>query len=81
MEGLRINPCLPLSWKECSIKKVFRDCVYDIHFVEDGTGTDIVSIKVNGEYHDSHVIPAKSGETLLVEVCLGNNISSWSGKK
>ncbi len=73
MEGLRIDPCLPLSWKNCSIKKIFRGCVYDVRFSCDGQGSDVLSVKVNGEKIDSenNVIPAKEGETLVVEVSLG----------
>lgn len=73
MEGLRIEPCLPLSWKNSSIKKVFRDCVYDVRFTCDGTGSDVVCMKVNGEevHYDRNIVPARPGETLVVEVCLG----------
>ncbi|MGN1096190.1 MAG: GH36-type glycosyl hydrolase domain-containing protein [Eubacteriales bacterium] len=72
MEGLRICPCLPLSWKEASIKKIFRGCVYDIHFVCDGTGCDVVRMTVNGEevsYKDN-IVPAQPGKTLKIEVSL-----------
>lgn len=74
IEGLRICPCLPLSWKESSIKKIFRGCVYDITFKCDGSGSDVVGIKVNGEsvsYKDN-IIPAESGKTLKIEVELSH---------
>lgn len=71
MEGLRIEPCLPLSWKECSIKKVFRGCTYNVSFTGNGEGSDVLSVKVNGELIDGNIVPAKEGETLTVEVSLG----------
>jgi cellobiose phosphorylase len=73
MGGLRIEPCLPLSWKECSIKKVFRGCTYDITFIGNGEGADVLSMKVNGEEvcYENNVVPAKEGETLKIEVYLG----------
>jgi cellobiose phosphorylase len=71
MEGLRIDPCLPLSWKECSIKKVFRGCTYNVSFTGNGEGSDVLSVKVNGELIDGNIVPAKEGETLNVEVSLG----------
>jgi len=77
IDGLRICPCLPLSWKESSIKKIFRGCIYDITFKCDGSGSDVVGIKVNGEsvsYKDN-IIPAESGKTLKIEVKLSH--LSW----
>ena len=71
MEGLRIEPCLPLSWKECSIKKVFRGCTYNVSFTGNGEGSDVLWVKVNGELIDGNIVPAKEGETLNVEVSLG----------
>ena len=73
MEGLRIDPCLPLSWKECSIKKVFRDCTYNIKFIGNGEGSDVISMKVDGKEvaYDRNIVPAVPGTTLNVEVYLG----------
>jgi len=70
--GLRIAPCLPLSWRECSIKKVFRGCTYNVKFVGDGTGSDVVSITVNGKpvsYKDN-IVPPTDGATLDITVKL-----------
>lgn len=67
-EGLRIKPCLPSSWKDCSITKKFRDCIYNVHFVGSGK---VTSITVNGEKHDigKAIAPIKNG-TLDIEVTL-----------
>lgn len=71
--GLRIDPCLPLSWRECEIKKVFRDCTYNIKFTGDGNGSDVIEIKVDGKTvsYDDNIIPAQPGKTLDVSVTLG----------
>ena len=70
--GLRIAPCLPLSWRECSIRKVFRGCTYNIKFIGDGTGSDVESITVGGKpvsYKDN-VVPPVPGATLDIVVKL-----------
>ena len=71
--GLRIDPCLPLSWHECEIKKVFRDCTYNVKFKGDGNGSDVLEIKVDGKTvsYENNIIPAQPGKTLDVEVVLG----------
>lgn len=70
-EGLRIEPCLPLSWTECGIQKRFRGCVYDISFHGDGEGADVLRVLVNGAEVSGNVIPPVPGETLRVEVIIG----------
>lgn len=73
IDGLRIEPCLPLSWRECSIKKVFRGCTYNVRFVGDGKGCDVISMTVDGKsvsYKDN-VVPAQTGKTLDIVVTLG----------
>ncbi len=54
LDGLVIKPCLPLSWENTSITKVFRGCKYVINYTRDGdTACNTVhSITVNGEPHD-----------------------------
>ena len=69
--GLRIDPCLPLSWNECSIVKVMRDCTFDVHFTGDGTGSDVLSITVDGKEIEGNIIAPVAGKTFKVEVKLG----------
>ncbi len=71
LAGLRIDPCLPLCWNECSIKKVMRDCTFDIHFTSNGEGSDVLGITVDGEAIEGNVIAPVAGKTLKVEVKLG----------
>jgi cellobiose phosphorylase len=72
-EGLLLKPCLPPSWKDCSISKKFRGCTYNIHYVQKGEGAcnTIESLTVNGVAADgSKPIPPVAGEVLNIEVVL-----------
>ena len=71
LAGLRIEPCLPLSWRECGITKVFRGCTYEISFHGDGNGSDVLSIYVNGKPVQGNIVAPVAGETLRVDVTLG----------
>lgn len=67
MEGLRIDPCLPPSWKDCSITKQFRNCRYEITYrqtKQDGSMT----LTVNGQPLDGTLLPYSDGECYQVEV-------------
>ncbi|MBQ3225826.1 MAG: hypothetical protein IJB48_02075 [Clostridia bacterium] len=55
MDGLKIEPCLPPSWKKCAIRKVFRGITYDISY-ENG-GTRVKEIYVNNEKIDGNILP------------------------
>lgn len=68
MEGLRIDPCLPPSWKTCSIQKQFRGAEYTVSY-ENG-GTQIRQILVNGEPIHGTVLPWKPGAKYTVQVFL-----------
>lgn len=71
LAGLRIEPCLPLSWCECGITKVFRGCTYEISFHGDGNGSDVLSIYVDGKPVQGNIVAPVAGETLRVDVTLG----------
>lgn len=60
MEGLRIDPCLPPSWKTCSITKEFRGCTYHIEY--ENKGTDVGEIWVNGKTIKGNILPLVDGE-------------------
>lgn len=72
LEGLRIAPCLPLSWKECSIKKVFRGCTYNVSFICDGKGSDVKKIEIDGKevHFKNNVIPPQ-GNAMNIKVYVG----------
>ena len=64
MDGLRISPCLPPSWKECAIRKSFRGYTYNIKYVNGGTR--IKEITVNGEKIEGNILPLTDAEVLVV---------------
>ena len=72
-EGLRICPCLPPSWKQCSISKVFRGCRYNIYFEQKDAGAcnTIEKMYVNGrEVNPKLPVKPIEGETLEIKVVL-----------
>ena len=74
-DGLLLRPCLPTSWRDCSISKQFRGCEYRIHYVqtEEGGCNRIEKLTVNGKEADpNQPIPPAVGEILTVEVTLIN---------
>ena len=64
MEGLKISPCLPPSWKECGITKKFRGATYNIKYVNGGTR--IKEITVNGERIEGNILPLVNASVLVV---------------
>lgn len=70
LEGLRLAPCLPPAWNDCTITKVFRGCTYIVHYHGAAEGSDIRSVTVNGKDAGCIIAPVP-GETLHVEVRLG----------
>ena len=72
-DGLQIKPCLPPSWKECSITKMFRGCEYRICYkqMEEGACNTIASVLVNGSAVDwDKPISPQSGGVLNIDVTL-----------
>lgn len=70
LAGLRIRPCLPPAWKECSVTKQFRGCTYHIHYHRtEGSGQEPV-VMVDGKRVDG-VLPCEAGKTYDVQVALG----------
>lgn len=66
-DGLRIKPCLPPSWDNCSINKNFRGCEYRIRFAGSGT---VQRMLVNGNPHDIDTPIAPIDGVLDIEVFL-----------
>ena len=66
MEGLKIDPCLPTSWKTASIDKLFRGCNYHISYVNGGTR--VKSITVNGKEIEGNILPLIEGDVDVVVV-------------
>ncbi|WP_258525462.1 GH36-type glycosyl hydrolase domain-containing protein [Paenibacillus sp. YN15] len=72
MDGLRLDPCLPPSWKTCSIRKRFRSAEYRISYEQrHGNGClKIAEIIVNGKPHPSPLLPYEENGQYEVKVWL-----------
>lgn len=71
-KGLRIAPCLPTSWNECSVSKTFRGCRYDIDFVREGKGCDVKRIELDGkEIKPEGNVVAPIGDVMKLKVYIG----------
>ncbi len=66
MEGLKIDPCLPPSWKTARIEKKFRNATYNISY--ENNGTEIESITVDGKKIDGTILPYEAGKAYTVLV-------------
>ncbi len=71
--GLRIDPCLPKSWKDAKIFRTFRGACYEIRIKNRaGVNRGIQFIKVDGQKIESNLIPPHGdGKNHLVEVEMG----------
>jgi len=72
LEGLKLNPCLPPDWRECSVSKTFRGADYHITYKQVGEGgcNNFRKITVNGAEHHSPLLPYEQGAAYEVEVLL-----------
>ena len=59
MEGLKIDPCLPLSWSEAYAEKEFRGATYKITYKNGGKS--LKEILVNGERIEGNILPLVDG--------------------
>ena len=73
IEGLRINPAIPKSWKSYKVKRLFRGATYEITFKNlKGVSSGVKQIKVNGVRVEGNLItPVKGKGPHQVEVLLG----------
>lgn len=71
LEGLRIDPCLPPSWNNCSITKVFRGCKIDVSYKRTGKGCEVKKITVDGKTAESNIINPNGKKKLKVDVEIG----------
>jgi cellobiose phosphorylase len=71
--GLRIDPCVPKSWKKFRVTRLFRDARYEIA-VENPKGVEkgVRSVTLDGRPLDGNVVPAQdAGTTHEVLVTMG----------
>jgi cellobiose phosphorylase len=73
-DGLRIDPCIPSSWKEYHVSRRFRGGRYDITVRNPRGVCGVVGeLTVNGEKVPGNVapLPARRGRKITVEAVLG----------
>jgi cellobiose phosphorylase len=73
-DGLLIDPCVSSEWKKFSVKRTFRNTLFNINYSNpNGVLKGVKSIKVDGKEIDGNIIPlsfAKGGK-VEVEVAMG----------
>lgn len=72
-DGLLIDPCIPREWKGFTVKRVFRNAIYNIQVKNpDAVSKGVKKVVVDGKEMPSNLIPAFSdGKEHFVEVILG----------
>ena len=72
IDGIRLQPCLPSEWKECSLTKMFRGAVYEISYfqTQEGGCNRIAELLVNGGKWDRSYLPYEKGKIYQVKVYL-----------
>ncbi len=63
-DGLRLRPCLPSALQTVHVLRSYRDCIYDIRLVHDGTSPPM--IEVEGRPWPHEILPVQKGERLNV---------------
>jgi len=72
-DGLRIDPCIPRSWRSYRVRRRFRGTRYDISVENpDGVCSGVRSLTVDGRAVDGNVVPPAAGPgPVRVDVVLG----------
>lgn len=55
-DGLKINPALPEIWKNVSVHRTYRGCVYDIEFIQNSYNGKL-DITVDGNAIEGNILP------------------------
>jgi cellobiose phosphorylase len=74
LEGLRIDPCIPRSWRTFSVKRVFRGRTLDIS-VENPSGlsSGVKRMTLNGKAIEGDIVPqSELGEANQIRIVLEN---------
>jgi len=74
-QGLLIDPCIPKSWKEYRVIRLFRGVKYDITVKNpDGVGKGVKRLLINGKLIKGNLVPYnKKDKEVEVTVTLGSN--------
>jgi cellobiose phosphorylase len=68
LSGLRLDPCLPPSWRQCGIVRPFRGAVYRVDYRQDGDSGGVEDILVDGEKIETDLLPYEKGRHFSVTV-------------
>lgn len=56
--GLKVEPCIPTDWKEFTVKRKFRNAVYNINVKNpNGNSKGIASISVDSKLIEGNILP------------------------
>ena len=73
LEGLKLDPCIPGSWKEFRVHRKYREALYEIHVTNPrGVQKGVSQILMDGRAISGNVLPvAAPGSRVTVEVTMG----------
>ncbi len=72
IDGLIVDPCIPVDWKEFRVKRQFRGATYHIHVTNpDKVSKGVAELRVNGEVLAGNKVPVFTEGEHQVEVRLG----------
>ncbi|ELL0572531.1 GH36-type glycosyl hydrolase domain-containing protein [Vibrio fluvialis] len=72
IDGLIVDPCIPVDWKEFRVKRQFRGATYHIHVTNpDKVSKGVAELRVNGEALAGNKVPVFTEGEHQVEVRLG----------
>ncbi|MCZ4372717.1 glycosyl transferase [Vibrio diazotrophicus] len=72
IDGLIVDPCIPVDWKEFRVKRQFRGATYHIHVTNpEKVSKGVAELRVNGEVLAGNKVPVFTEGEHQVEVRLG----------
>lgn len=70
LNGLKVNPCVPSSWKDFSVTRLFRGATYKIRVINHNTG-ETPEVELNGKPLEGALLPVlPAGEAAEVKVTI-----------
>ena len=46
-DNIEMKPCIPSSWKECTMRRKFRGEIYNINIINSGSGSKVIGMTVD----------------------------------
>jgi cellobiose phosphorylase len=70
-DGLLIDPCIPVEWKQYNVTRIFRDTTYNITvFNKSGSGNNVDYITVDDKKQKNNILNIAKKKTVEVKVYL-----------